>query len=620
MTEDVALRLRALTGVRRHPRVMLLRTMWRSGPPVCLGLLALTAAGAALALVFVVTLAALVGSVPAALAGGTGSDAADRTFRLVLTSGAVFAAQQVIAAFQPVLAAIVGRRVDAETTERLLVMAGTPVTIGHLEDPAMQARLRAATAVGTAYDSPGLAALSLAAVAVRTFNGFAMLVIIGTYRPWMALLVGLAWFWARREAVEEVRVKAQINRFASAEAQRAMYFRELVLRPEAAKETRVFGLSAWLTSQFRDLWAEMFADLDRKKAQVEHSLFRRFVVIAMACVACLVPIVGAAADGGMSLRRLFLLVQAFLGLVALSTVQFEEGTVITGSASIPALDDIEHDLMATEPPLPRRTAPSLATAVTFDDVTYRYPGQPAPTLEHFDLTIAAGTSLALVGVNGAGKTTTIKLLAELIRPTGGRVLVDGVDLADVDPDTWRRQFGVVFQDFVHYQLSAADNVRFGAAHHPPTVADLERVAERAGLGEVIAGLPSGWDTVLTRQAPGGAEISGGEWQRLALARALWAVEGGARFLVLDEPTAALDVRAEAAFYDRFLDLTRGLTTVVVSHRFSTVRRADRIVVIEGGRVTEDGDHASLLSLGGTYARMYQAQTTIQDPEEEPADA
>jgi ABC-type multidrug transport system ATPase subunit len=220
---------------------------------------------------------------------------------------------------------------------------------------------------------------------------------------------------------------------------------------------------------------------------------------------------------------------------------------------------------------------------------------------------AAGTSTALVGVNGAGKSTLVSLLARLRDPTSGRITVDGTDVRDLDPGRWQRTIALMPQDPVRYPLTAYDNVAFGSLEHAGDRAGVERAARLSGFAAVAAGLPLGWDTVLARELPGGAELSGRQWQRLALARALFATFHGARILVLDEPTAALDVRAEAPFYERFHEITAGLTTLVISHRFATVRRAQRIYVLDGGVITERGSHDELVAAGGTYAEMYRVQ-------------
>ena len=229
--------------------------------------------------------------------------------------------------------------------------------------------------------------------------------------------------------------------------------------------------------------------------------------------------------------------------------------------------------------LPRRS-------IRFESVGFRYPGRDDDVFTALDLELEAGRSVAIVGENGAGKTTLVKLLAGLYDPMVGRITVDGVDLRELDRPAWQRRVAAIFQDFVQYPFSAYDNVAVGALECCGDRAKVEGAARRAGATEMVERLPDGWDTLLGRQFTGGADLSGGEWQRLALARALLAVDGGATVLVLDEPTASLDVRAEAELYDRFLELTAGVTTVVISHRFSTVRRADRIVVLEqrpGGR-------------------------------------
>jgi ATP-binding cassette subfamily B protein len=227
--------------------------------------------------------------------------------------------------------------------------------------------------------------------------------------------------------------------------------------------------------------------------------------------------------------------------------------------------------------------------------------------DRLDLLIPTGSSTAIVGLNGAGKTTLVKLLARLHDPTGGRIRVDGTDLSALDPVAWQRRVAVVFQDFARYPASAADNVGFGAIEHRSDPASLDGAAGRAGIGPLLRSLPAGWDTILSRRYAGGVDLSGGQWQRVALARALMAVEHGARLLVLDEPTAWLDARGEAEFFERFLDITAGLTTVIISHRFSTVRRADRICVLDGGRVTEEGSHDELVAAGQAYAAMFASQ-------------
>jgi ABC-type multidrug transport system fused ATPase/permease subunit len=252
-------------------------------------------------------------------------------------------------------------------------------------------------------------------------------------------------------------------------------------------------------------------------------------------------------------------------------------------------------------------AAAPAERIVLSGVRLRYPGAEHDALRGVDLSIEAGRSLAIVGENGAGKSSLVKILCGLYSPTAGTVLVDGRDLSEVDTSAWRDRVSVLFQEFTRYHLTVAENIGLGAPRHAQDRDRLCAAAERSGALPLIERLPNGWDTVLSPEYTGGVDLSGGQWQRIALARALFAVDAGARVLILDEPTAALDVRAEAEIYERFLELTSGLTTILISHRFSTVRCADRIVVLDRGAVVEDGGHDELLAEGGRYAQMFQLQ-------------
>jgi ATP-binding cassette subfamily B protein len=243
-----------------------------------------------------------------------------------------------------------------------------------------------------------------------------------------------------------------------------------------------------------------------------------------------------------------------------------------------------------------------------EHVRFDYPGGPV-VLEDVSLTIPVGRSTAIVGFNGAGKTTLVKLLTALYQPTGGRVSHDGRDLAEADPASWQRHFAVAFQDFARYPLTLRENVAMSAIRALDDDAGIVADLDRAGLAHLVESLPDGLDTPLSRLLPGGRDLSGGQWQRLALARSLFAVRHGAGILVLDEPTAQLDARGEAGFYDSFVDLTRGVTSIIISHRFSSVRRADQIAVLDDGWIRECGTHAELLAADGLYARMFRIQAS-----------
>ncbi|HEY8090942.1 MAG TPA: ABC transporter ATP-binding protein, partial [Polyangiaceae bacterium] len=243
--------------------------------------------------------------------------------------------------------------------------------------------------------------------------------------------------------------------------------------------------------------------------------------------------------------------------------------------------------------------------LVLEGVGFRYPGKDAWALRNIDLTIPAGESLALVGQNGAGKTTLVKLLTRLYEPTEGRILLDGKDLKAWDPEPLRKRFGVLFQDFNQYQLKVRENVGMGSVDHIDDEPRIGRAVDRGGATDLVSGLTGGLDAPLGRWFQDGTELSGGQWQKIALARAFMREE--ADILVLDEPTAALDAEAEHAVFTRFRELAQGRTTIVISHRFPTVRMASTIVVLDQGQVVEKGTHEELVAQGGKYAKMFALQ-------------
>ncbi|MFN9084355.1 MAG: ABC transporter ATP-binding protein, partial [Acidobacteriota bacterium] len=240
----------------------------------------------------------------------------------------------------------------------------------------------------------------------------------------------------------------------------------------------------------------------------------------------------------------------------------------------------------------------------FRRVSFVYPGRPQPVLNEVSFRLETGQKIALIGENGAGKTTIVKLLARLYDPTGGQVLLDGVDLREYDATSLRREIGVIFQDYVRFDMLARENIGVGLVDH---LADMDRIrgaAEKSLADSVIAGLPLGYEQMLGRRFSGGSDLSAGQWQKIALGRAYLR---DAQLVILDEPTASLDARAEFAVYERFAELTRDKMAVLISHRFSTVRMADRILVLDSGRIVEQGAHAELVALGGRYAELFALQ-------------
>jgi ATP-binding cassette subfamily B protein len=240
----------------------------------------------------------------------------------------------------------------------------------------------------------------------------------------------------------------------------------------------------------------------------------------------------------------------------------------------------------------------------FRDVSFTYPGTTRCVLSNFNFTLCPGERVALIGENGQGKTTIVKLITRLYDPSEGQILLDGIDLREYDLPALHAEIGVIFQDFMRYEMTARENIAVGRIEIPHLAEEIEYAAEKSLADGVIAKLEGGYDQMLGRRFEGGVDLSGGEWQKLALARAYLR---DAQLLILDEPTASLDARSEFEVFERFAELTYGKMALLISHRFSTVRMADRIVVLEAGRLVEEGTHTQLLALGGRYASMFEMQ-------------
>ena len=586
---------------------MILRLLPGAGRPITVSLLVLVLIAPLLNLAFTLASGHLVGSVPGAVTDGWDSPDGRRLVLALTVLAAAFIASYASGGAREVLAQVAGRRVDRRLRARMLDATLGPAGVAHLEDPEVLDKI-AITRVTTGM-TPGVAAGAITQVAVNRLAVVPPFVLLATFRWWLPLLVSSAMVWMRGVMRRHLMKSVQAKITQVGALRQSAYFVDLALRPTAAKEARIFGMRGWLEERFRMHYLEALRHVWKERGRGQRRLVLPLLATTVVTGFGYALIARAAASGQIDLARLTILVGAMGGMRMLFSIGNEDVQVEHGASVLPAVYEVEQmmaerrEAMAGSQPvdgLPRHS-------VRFESVSFRYPGGSHDVFAGFDLEIRAGESLAIVGVNGAGKTTLVKLLARLHDPSGGRIVVDGIDLRDLQPAAWQRRVAAIFQDFTRYELSATDNVAFGALELRDDAAALAAAVEAAGAADIVDALPAGWDTVLSRRFTGGTDLSGGQWQRLALARALLAVRNGAGILVLDEPTANLDVRAEAELYDRFLDLTRGVTTVVISHRFSTVRRADRIVVIDGGRVVEDGNHESLVSAGGTYARMFHLQ-------------
>jgi ATP-binding cassette subfamily B protein len=562
---------------------------------------------------------ALIGALPAATREGAGSAAAHRVDVALVVLAAAFVAQQVIG---PVFSQIVdalARRVTGHLRGRVISAAASPPGVGHLEDPATLDKVMLAQGVGTAQVTPRGVVIGAFSIAAQYVAGTASAILLLAYRWWLPFIAVAVYLTVIRRFRRDFFRNVMAITGQAESLRRSQYFRDVALTPVASKETRIFGLGNWVVERFRASWIGAMTDLWAERRGQWRTLAIGAVSFFGVETSMMLMLGHSAVRGEISIARLAVFISASQGLGVFSSLSDHDLNLTWGAPAISAVEDLE--TLAAQPSVAlagEHPATGLpANTVTFENVSFAYPGR-AEVFNHLDLTIEAGKSLAIVGDNGAGKTTLVKLLARLYDPTGGRITVDGTPLTEIDPHEWQRRLAAIFQDFTHYQLRASDNVAWGNPDIPVDVARLDAAAERAGATELVASLPHGWDTVLSRQFKDGTDLSVGQWQRLALARALYAVDAGAGVLILDEPTAALDVRAEAEVYDRFLELTRGLTTIVISHRFSTVRRADRIVVIEHGVVVEDGTHDALLAADGRYAHMFRLQAArfVDTPESE----
>ncbi|HKC20540.1 MAG TPA: ABC transporter ATP-binding protein [Candidatus Dormibacteraeota bacterium] len=447
--------------------------------------------------------------------------------------------------------------------------------------------------------------LTLATMIVFLFGVSWILAIIVLLSPVPAFIADTRYGWRGYN----------IARWGSRLLRRMTYMVSLVTTDSFAKEVKLFGLGDYFIERYR-LIANVFYETQRSQ------VVRRYMTgFALGNLSTIVT----------SLTYLYIALQAIAGRLSLGALTAYTQAAIQVQNSIQSIlggfsGMYEHnlylnnlvELMAKQPSLPVSDSivpvPSpLRGEIRFEGVTFVYPGSETKALDDVSFTVAAGETLAVVGRNGAGKTTLFKLICRLYDPTSGRILIDGIDIRDFEPSDLRRHIGAMFQDYVDYQATAAENIGLG---NVPSINDRDsvvRASKQAGSDDLIAKLPAGYETALGKWFDAGVNLSGGEWQKVALARAF--MRADARVLLLDEPTSALDAQAEYDLFERLRSLTSGRTAVYISHRFSTVRRADRIVFLEHGRLVEEGTHEVLMRLNGRYARLFRMQASAYTGEE-----
>jgi ATP-binding cassette subfamily B protein len=444
---------------------------------------------------------------------------------------------------------------------------------------------------------------------IITLGGYAALLL--RFSPWAVLALCAATVPATVAEMRYSKLAFKIRNWRSPESRRLLYLEYVLANDEHAKEVKLFGLGPTLLDRYKRL-SEEFYEEDRR------------LYVKRAVWTQLLSLVGTGTFYGAYAAMAIMTAAGLLtlGNMTMYVLAFRQGQQAFQSALGAIGSMYEHNLymsnlweylrLAESAPRPGLSAGAPAPAgarsgsgIIFDDVGFKYPGKDAWALRHTSLSIPPGESLALVGDNGAGKTTLVKLLTRLYEPTEGRILLDGRDLREWDPVALRKRFGVLFQDFNQYQLKVRENVGMGSVDHLEDEPRIERAVDSGGAREVVTALRGGLDAALGRWFQDGTELSGGQWQKVALARAFMREE--ADILVLDEPTSSLDAEAEHAVFQRFRELARGRTTIVISHRFPTVRMAHSIVVLDHGTIAERGTHDELVAHGGKYARMFALQ-------------
>jgi ATP-binding cassette, subfamily B, bacterial len=472
--------------------------------------------------------------------------------------------------------------------------------MGHLEDPKLTGDLTVAREFDAGMTGPPLS-ISLDFIAgglVQMIGGLACALVLVAYAWWAPIVLAGAWLathWLLRESAVWHDRNTDEVRGAQRDAE---YSYRLAVDPAPAKELRLFGLAGWTIDRFVARRTRLHALQYQATRLREKPLVWSLLLVLGANLGVFWWLATAAGSGALTLAQVVVFAQSAVGV---SMIAFGGLNWALDGAAAPVGAVLRLEgAMAAAGALPSGTRVAIsmpAREIRFRDLTFAYPGG-TPVLDRFDLTIPAGSSLAIVGQNGAGKTTLAKLLCRLYDPQAGAIEIDGVNLRDFALESWRRRLTAVFQDFTRFELPLRANVA------PAGVPD--DVVRRALAGAGAADLAS-LDTILARGYDGGTDLSGGQWQRVALARALSAVELGAGVVLLDEPTAQLDVRGEAEIFNRILAATRRCTTILISHRFSTVRQADRICVLEKGRVVELGTHDELMARGGRYRTMFDLQ-------------
>ncbi len=510
----------------------------------------------------------------------------------------VAASQRGISACQSILRALLGQRVNVMILEKALTLQLAHFEDSEFYDKLTQARREASSRpLSLVNRTFGLVqnAISLSSYAALLF----------AFSPWAVLILigaGLPSFLAEAKFSGDA---FKLFRWRSPDTRMQIYLESVIAREDGVKEVKLFQLGPRLLQRYRDIFRKLFVEDRRLTIRRDTWGFVLGLLSTAAFYGAYTWIVVSTINGGIT-----------LGAMTMYLVLFRQGQSAVAAILTSVSGMYEDNLYLSnlyeylEQPIPGRIGDVTAgvdpsRGIEFEKVSFSYPGTATKALDNISLQIRPGESLALVGENGSGKTTLIKLLTRLYEPTEGRILLDGVELQDWDVETLRQRIGVIFQDFGRYQFSVGENIGAGDVRHIDDSARWEKAAKTGMAAPFIEDMPEGYETQLGRWFKGGRELSGGQWQKIALSRAFMRSE--ADILVLDEPTAAMDAASEAAIFDHFRSESHNKMTILISHRFSTVRAADQIIVIHDGEIVEHGNHESLLASNGQYASLFKLQ-------------